>query len=112
MYRQSLELNQFQKEVVKAGKVQRDLNREMKAQPNPYPAPNLQQHPDIKLIRFMEFPGTTVTICLLTTHNNVYIVGYSACTNVELYNPVKGQEIAYMDAIFNYENLKAQSMYG
>lgn len=72
----------------------------------------MPRHPDIKLARFMAFPDTTVTICLLTTHNDVYIVGYSACTNVELYNPVTGQEIAYMDAISNYENLKAQSMYG
>jgi len=76
-------------------------------EPDPaYPLPD-----GIAEVRFHEVPDTPVMIGLLKTYNDVYIVGYAACTNIEFYSTATAKEIAYMDAVSNYNNVKAQSMF-
>lgn len=43
--------------------------------------------------------GEKTTICLVTLNNNFEVVGTSACVNVEDFNQVIGENLAYEKAI-------------
>lgn len=49
-------------------------------------------------VRYHQFGGTTVTICLLTLRNGFTVVGESACASVENFDEAIGQQIAYDNA--------------
>lgn len=44
------------------------------------------------------FPGTTVTVCALTTRNGYVVIGQSAAASPENFNRDIGQKIARADA--------------
>lgn len=44
------------------------------------------------------FPGTTLTVCLLTLKNGFHVTGESAAASPENFNQVIGQEIARRNA--------------
>lgn len=44
------------------------------------------------------FPGTTVTICLLTLENGFTVTGESACASPENFDPELGRSIARRNA--------------
>lgn len=54
-----------------------------------------------KIARQMYFhvEGTTLTICVLQLQNGMYIVGESACVSPENYDELKGQQIAWENAV-------------
>jgi hypothetical protein len=47
---------------------------------------------------FFRFPGTTVTVCLLTLKNGFSVLGESACASPENFDEAIGQKIALSDA--------------
>jgi len=44
------------------------------------------------------FPGTTMTVCCLTTTTRSYVVGYSACISPENFDAAIGRQIARSEA--------------
>lgn len=44
------------------------------------------------------FPGTTVTVCVLTLMNGFTVVGHSACASPENFNEEVGRDIARKNA--------------
>ena len=47
---------------------------------------------------FYTFPGTTMTICLITLKNGFTTVGKAACASLENFNQETGNKIAYDNA--------------
>ncbi|MEN9501552.1 MAG: hypothetical protein RI964_837 [Pseudomonadota bacterium] len=48
--------------------------------------------------QYHQFPGTTVTICLLTLRNGFTCIGDSACASPENFDPRIGADLARKDA--------------
>lgn len=59
-----------------------------------------QEHVDNKICthQFHQFPGTTVTVCVITLKNGFTTVGQSACASPENFNAELGEKYAYEDA--------------
>lgn len=52
----------------------------------------------IKNEHYHQFPGTTVTVCVLTLSNGFNTVGSSACADENIFNSEVGRQLAYKDA--------------
>ena len=48
--------------------------------------------------QYHHFPGSTVTVCLLTLRNCFTVVGQSACVNPDNFDPELGNNLALDDA--------------
>jgi hypothetical protein len=48
---------------------------------------------------YHQFPGTTVTVCLLTVLNGFSVLGQSACVNMSDFDAEMGRKYAKEDAI-------------
>lgn len=48
---------------------------------------------------YHQFPGTTVTVCLLTLLNGFNVLGQSACVNPEDFDAETGRKYAKEDAV-------------
>jgi hypothetical protein len=53
----------------------------------------------IEKVEFHQFPGTTVTVCLLTLWNGFNVIGQSACVDPENFNKETGEKLARADAV-------------
>ena len=52
----------------------------------------------IKDVKYYVFPGTTVTVALITLENGTGVVGESACASPENFDEELGQKFAYQNA--------------
>lgn len=60
----------------------------------------------IEMEAYYRFPGTTVTICLLTLRNGYSVTGESACASPENFDEVIGQKVARQEARAKIWNLE------
>lgn len=49
-------------------------------------------------VHYLQPPGTTLTICIITMQNGFTVVGKSAAASPENFDPAIGQRVAYDDA--------------
>jgi hypothetical protein len=58
------------------------------------------EHIDSMIAReeYYVFPGTTVTVCMLTLENGFNVVGHSACASPENFDVAIGKSIARREA--------------
>lgn len=52
----------------------------------------------IQSVQHHQWPGTTVTECLITLDNGFSVTGQSACVDPKLFNKMYGEDLAYDDA--------------
>ena len=48
---------------------------------------------------FVQFPGTTCTVCCLVMKNGFTVIGQSACINPENFDADQGRKLAREDAV-------------
>jgi Phage protein (N4 Gp49/phage Sf6 gene 66) family len=78
---------------------EKELMNEMAARGCKAPAVTIEMVDDaIVSEAYYLFPGTTVTVCLLTLRNGFSVVGQSACASPENFRPEIGGKLAYQDA--------------
>lgn len=60
-----------------------------------------KEHVDnsIKKVEFHQFPGTTVTVCLLTLWNGFNVIGESACVDPDNFDKQIGEDLAKSNAV-------------
>ena len=52
----------------------------------------------IENVQFYQFPGTTVTVCCITTESGFSVTGYSDCLFSEDFDEQVGRDAAYKKA--------------
>lgn len=52
----------------------------------------------IRLVQYYNWPGTTVTECLITLDNGFSVTGQSACVDPAMFERKLGERLAYDDA--------------
>lgn len=76
-------------------------NPALQRQIDEQPAPRVTQEyirERIASVEYQRWPGTNVTICMITMVNGFSVRGESACVSARNFDEKIGQEIAYLDA--------------
>jgi hypothetical protein len=74
-----------------------ELKEKLAASPAPRVTPAMLDAA-IAAVNFLEYGGTTLTICVIKLRNGFTVTGESACADPANYNPEIGRKVAYYKA--------------